>query len=81
MSATKEIIDQAAHLALGAALALPVAWHAPPYLTVLVGLLCGVLREDAQHRPHEGWGWMTQGSGRWLDIAMFGIGSLAIGFF
>ena len=76
----KEFIDQLAHLGMGVALALPVAAYAPFWACGLAGLLCAVYREDAQHRPHEGWRWLISGSTRWLDIAVIALGATAVGF-
>jgi len=79
MSAGKEAIDQTAHLAMGALLALPVAVYAPFWACALSGLVCAIYREDAQHRPSEGWGWVLRGKTRWLDIGIMTFGASAAG--
>lgn len=80
MGAGKEVGDQFAHIAMGVLLALPVAYIAPFWACGLVGLVAAAYREDAQHRPHEGWRWPISGSMRWLDISMITLGALAVGF-
>lgn len=80
MNVRKEAIDQAAHAAMGVLLALPVAPFAPWWACALTGLVGALYREDAQHRPREGWRWLILGSTRWLDIAIITLGACAVGF-
>ena len=80
MGFKKEVVDQTLHVLMGALLALPVAFVAPPHLTAVVGFISFVFREDAQHRPYEGWRWPIEGYGRWMDVAFGTLGSFAIGW-
>lgn len=80
MGLKKEAVDQTLHAVVTALILLPVAFASPPWLTGITGFLLCVYREDAQHRPHEGWRWMVSGSGRWLDVAFGTLGAVLVGF-
>ena len=80
MGFKKEAVDQTLHAVVTALILLPVAFASPPLLTGITGFLLCVYREDAQHRPHEGWHWMVSGSGRWLDVAFGTLGAVLVGF-
>lgn len=94
-SAGKEIGDQALHFVVAAAGLIWIVLQPdtlPPYM--VAGFWYGLLREDASHRPKEGWGWISPieyigehddevveigGWGRWLDILFFTLGGTAVG--
>jgi len=84
----KEAADQALHVALSAAglIPLPLVYHleSAGWAYLLAGTASGLWfawwREDAQHRPEEGWSWPFRGrGGRWLDIAFGTLGGLLVG--
>jgi hypothetical protein len=71
----KEIGSQVAHVLVGAAILLPVAARPDwPPMWALSAFLTALVREDAQHRPSEGWRWPLEGTyRRWLDMGCWGI--------
>ena len=73
----KFLVDQAAHILISvcglAAVALAPAW----WSFSLAGFLFAITREDAQHRPAQGWGWPFKGWGRWIDIGFGALGGFA----
>jgi hypothetical protein len=73
---TKELRDQNAHWAVTAAIlaiAVFVPWGCTP-----AALLIAIYREDAQHRPTEGWGWILNWGTRHMDLAFGTLGGLII---
>ena len=75
-----EAVDQLLHAALAASGLIFIAAYPDavwPY--VLAGWWFAFWREDAQHRPDEGWAWMLQGRGRWLDLAFGTLGGAVVG--
>ncbi len=74
--ALKEAGNQLAHFFVTGGFALIPLAFADSSISVFfafswAGLWIGIIREDAQHRDSEGWGWITEGTwtGRYLDIA------------
>jgi len=90
MSTLKEIGAQILHAMLGFVVCLfPALWPDFPLTWAVSAFLCGLLREDSQHRAHfdktpEGWRWILQGhfpyGGRWRDMWAFAVGGLCAGF-
>lgn len=75
----KEIIDQTLHVLMGAILVLPFALLDPRIAAVVTAAIAALYREDAQHRPDEGWAWLKHGTWRWIDIGAISTGGLLMG--
>jgi len=64
------MLDQLLHVIVPVAFLLPVAYDPVSLWPWLLScFLLAVYREDAQHRPEEGWQWVIGGGGRWVDVA------------
>jgi hypothetical protein len=65
-----KVLDQATHATITICGLLPVvAYPIALWAHLLAGFLFALTREDAQHRPEEGWSWPLHGSGgRWWDM-------------
>jgi len=86
----KEVWNQLAHLVVAVVILIwPCVWPASCWSWTLSAFLTAVVREDADHRPDEGWRWPTPwtfegihkgkptrigGYRRWIDILAWSCG-------
>lgn len=74
----KEIGDQVLHVLISLVGLSLLAFTQSLWAFTWAGFWFALTREDAQHRPDEGWSWPLNGWLRWVDIATGTLGGFLV---